>query len=529
MGDGGAAVLHQVIGGWKGWLAGVCLLVHLAAGAMTLERVGDTLYATGEVGGDDFQSFKAQLAQPGLRRLVLVESPGGDLWTALTVGEVVRGAGLDTVAVGRCLSACAVLFVAGKTRSFGTGRVPGNTLLGIHGGYDLDSGRQAFGVGTALYAFYRRQLGAVMNDGLINDAIYGFKQSRGFLVLRDIERNPAPASQAALCLNVFQPTTCKLQEGKDAFTLGLVTQRETVPIDLPVSMQLQLRHFGQTVKDTPFDLATWEQAVWPVICPKGNCPGLDQFFKAFAAAPQHKAIAWDEGISGGPMTRAHISGGANTPELAMALALQGCNQHSGKPRLCRPLALDDQDLRPLFERQAQQTREALAQLPPVSPGALADEKADFCSGEASKRKAMEEEAYDTAAPCRLRGAERIDTAALTRMLMEVKLPILVDVSPDPGMVPGAFTLLGAGASFDDATQEAAVHQRFEGLIRAASPDPKQPLVFYGGARAGWLSANAALRAVQAGYTQVYWYRGGLPAWTAAGLPTVGKVALGVVY
>ena len=529
MGDGGAAVLHQVIGGWKGWLAGVCLLVHLAAGAMTLERVGDTLYATGEVGGDDFQSFKAQLAQPGLRRLVLVESPGGDLWTALTVGEVVRGAGLDTVAVGRCLSACAVLFVAGRTRSFGTGRVPGNSLLGIHGGYDIDSGRQAFGVGTALYAFYRRQLGAAMNDGLINEAIYGFKQSRGFLVLRDIERNPAPASQAALCLNVFQPTTCKLQEGKDAFTLGLVTQRETVPIDLPVSMQLQLRHFGQTVKDTPFDLATWEQAVWPVICPKGNCPGLDQFFKAFAAAPQHKAIAWDEGISGGPMTRAHISGGANTPELAMALALQGCNQHSGKPRLCRPLALDDQDLRPLFERQAQQTREALAQLPPVSPGALADEKADFCSGEASKRKAMEEEAYDTAAPCRLRGAERIDTAALTRMLMEVKLPILVDVSPDPGMVPGAFTLLGAGASFDDATQEAAVHQRFEGLIRAASPDPKQPLVFYGGARAGWLSANAALRAVQAGYTQVYWYRGGLPAWTAAGLPTVGKVALGVVY
>lgn len=61
MSDGGAAVVHQVFGGWKGWLVGVCLLVHLAAGAMTLERVGDTLYATGEVGGDDFRSFKAQL------------------------------------------------------------------------------------------------------------------------------------------------------------------------------------------------------------------------------------------------------------------------------------------------------------------------------------------------------------------------------------------------------------------------------------------------------------------------------------
>lgn len=529
MGNGGAAVAHQVFGRWKGWLAGLFLLVHLTAGAMTLERVGDTLYASGEVGGDDFRSFKEQLERPGLRRLVLVDSPGGDLWTALTVGEIVRGADLDTVAVGRCLSACAVLFVAGKTRAFGTGRVPGNSLLGIHGGYGIDSGRLAFGAGPALYAFYRRQLGAAMNDGLINEAIYGLKQSRGFLVLRDIERNPVSASQAALCLNVFQSATCKLQEGKDALTLGLVTQRETVPVELPASMQLQLRHFGQLVKDSPFDLTAWEHKVRPVMCPKGNCPGLDNFFKTFAAAPSHRAVAWDEGILGGGMSRMYAAGGTSTPEQAMAQALLGCNQQDGKPRLCRLLALDDQDLRPLLERQAQQTREALAQLPPASPAALADEKADFCSGEASKRKAMEEEAYDTAAPCTLRGAERIDTAELARMLQEVKRPILVDVSPDHGMVPGAFALLGAGVSFDDATQEAAVHQRFEGLVRAASPDPQQPLVFYGGARAGWLSANAALRAVQAGHTRVYWYRGGLPAWTAAGLPTVGKVALGVVY
>ena len=97
------------------------------------------------------------------------------------------------------------------------------------------------------------------------------------------------------------------------------------------------------------------------------------------------------------------------------------------------------------------------------------------------------------------------------------------------MVPGAFALLGAGLSFDDAAKEVKLHQRFEGLLRAAAPDLSQPLVFYGGDRGGWLSANGALRAVQVGFTRVYWYRGGLPAWTAAGLPTVGKMALGVVY
>lgn len=529
MGDGGSTVVHQVLGKWKGWLAGLVLLAHLAAGAMTLERVGDTLFATGEVGGDDFQSFKAQLAQPGLRRLVLVESPGGELWTALTVGEAIREAGLHTVAVGSCLSACSVLFVAGKTRSFGTGRNPGSTLLGIHGGYNVDSGRLGFGVGPALYAAFRRQIGESMNDGLINEAIYGLKDPRGFLVLREIERNPAEASRATLCLNAYMPATCKPQEGKDAFTLGLVTRRETVSIDLPESMKLQLRHFGQVVKDTPFNLDAWRDEISPVLCPKRNCPELEKFLKTYSMAPLHKAIAWDEGISGGAASRMHVAYMAHDPLQAVAQALLGCNQFDRKPRLCRLLTLDDQDLRPLFERQAQQTREALSQLPSPSATALTEEKTDFCSGEASKRTAMENEAYDTAAPCKLHGVTRIDTAGLMQMLKEAKRPIVVDVSPDNGMVPGAFALLGAGASFDDATQEAAVHQRFEGLVRAAAPDPEQPLVFYGGARSGWLSANAALRAVQAGYTQVYWYRGGLPAWTAAGLPTVGKVALGVVY
>jgi len=32
-------------------------------------------------------------------------------------------------------------------------------------------------------------------------------------------------------------------------------------------------------------------------------------------------------------------------------------------------------------------------------------------------------------------------------------------------------------------------------------------------------AYAALRAVAVGYGKVYWYRGGIEAWTAAGLPT----------
>ena len=44
----------------------------------------------------------------------------------------------------------------------------------------------------------------------------------------------------------------------------------------------------------------------------------------------------------------------------------------------------------------------------------------------------------------------------------------------------------------------------------------------------WLSVNAALRARRAGYARVGWYRGGLAAWQAAGLPVVRKSAVAVL-
>lgn len=224
-----------------------------------------------------------------------------------------------------------------------------------------------------------------------------------------------------------------------------------------------------------------------------------------------------------------FAGGMATPQQAMFKALYDCNHQPDRTRLCRILAVDDDDLRPLQQQLEQQAKEALATLPSASPAALAEEKSDFCSRELTKRQPLETADHTAAARCSLRGVERIDSGTLAKMLQDSRRPVLVDVGMDDAMVPGAIALLGAGVTLADDVAEVAYHQRFMGLVRAAAPDLDQPLVFYAGVRGGWLSAHAALRAVQAGHTQVYWYRGGLPAWTAAGLPTAGKVALGVVY
>ena len=46
------------------------------------------------------------------------------------------------------------------------------------------------------------------------------------------------------------------------------------------------------------------------------------------------------------------------------------------------------------------------------------------------------------------------------------------------------------------------------------------VVFFCESAQCWLSHNASLRALALGYRDVVWYRGGIEAWEAAGLPMV---------
>lgn len=50
-------------------------------------------------------------------------------------------------------------------------------------------------------------------------------------------------------------------------------------------------------------------------------------------------------------------------------------------------------------------------------------------------------------------------------------------------------------------------------------DKAAPVVFFCNAGTCWRSYKAAAVAVKNGHTQVNWFRGGMPEWTAKGLPT----------
>lgn len=117
-------------------------------------------------------------------------------------------------------------------------------------------------------------------------------------------------------------------------------------------------------------------------------------------------------------------------------------------------------------------------------------------------------------PSSIPGGQVITTQGL-RELVDGRTPfLLLDVLGGPQVIPGAQSAVPAAqtGSFSDATQQ----QFGQFLQQATRGNREYPIVLYCQSRECWMSYNAALRAINLGYTNVLWYRGGIEAWQAAG-------------
>ena len=145
--------------------------------------------------------------------------------------------------------------------------------------------------------------------------------------------------------------------------------------------------------------------------------------------------------------------------------------------------------------------------------AIANEDIDYGLAPVSTLRTAD---YHAPTPREIPGARTIGTSALRDSLQAQSQPLLFDVLGGEvhASLPGAIWLPGAGRgqSFTD-TVQARFAQTLNALTKG---DRKRPLVFFCQGPQCWLSYNAALRAVALGYEAVFWYRGGIEAWIAAG-------------
>ena len=121
-------------------------------------------------------------------------------------------------------------------------------------------------------------------------------------------------------------------------------------------------------------------------------------------------------------------------------------------------------------------------------------------------------------PLTLPGATTVTTVQVMNEVQQHSRMVLVDSLRDahPSTLPGAIYLPNSGAygTFNDPAQAALQND----LLRAVQGRREVPLVFFCQGIQCWESYNAALRARAAGFPNVFWYRGGLQAWQAAGFP-----------
>lgn len=151
--------------------------------------------------------------------------------------------------------------------------------------------------------------------------------------------------------------------------------------------------------------------------------------------------------------------------------------------------------------------------PSIDPQITAFETRDFGVPPTSQLRSGQ---FHAATPTAIPGGAMVTTNEVMQALQAANELILIDVLGGQYSLPNAYMApgLSQAGSFNDRTQQQAA-QWLSQITRGRSD---LAIVVFCSDPQCWLSYNAALRVINAGYSSVYWYRGGLQAWQMAGLP-----------
>jgi len=125
--------------------------------------------------------------------------------------------------------------------------------------------------------------------------------------------------------------------------------------------------------------------------------------------------------------------------------------------------------------------------------------------------------YHSPTPRSVPGGRVIMTLELKSLLDSNKNVLVIDVldSATRSTIPGAYWMPDAGSGQFFRAEKL----RFaNALDKLSGGDKSRPIVFLCISSECWLSYNAALHAIEAGFKDVLWYRGGSDAWRGASQP-----------
>jgi len=210
------------------------LLNTVAAGAMTMDVRGDQIIASGRIVPDDAARFRTLVAaNPTLKTVVLWNSPGGAAVANDAMTEIIESRGLNTVVSGFCVSACAMVFLAGKDRSFGDLEPIGSTSLGFHASYvggHLAADRRL----AALKARVLDRTGGKIDPALVDRWLHLTDERNTIRFRYPGDSTPGPTTYfcpLGRFPNAGDYKSCEAIPNTSALTAGIVTSADIVHVN----------------------------------------------------------------------------------------------------------------------------------------------------------------------------------------------------------------------------------------------------------------------------------------------------------
>ncbi len=492
------------------------LMISVQAQAMSFYPQGKHLFMSGPVVGDELAQFKDTLdANPGITTIVLVQSSGGNLWTGMALGREIVSRELDTVAVGRCESSCSIIFMGGKNRQFSNAYKAIDTYIGIHGPADKDTGQVNPAQAPQMRSFYERRMGDKFQESMIEEALYDMKDRGAMLYLYEPVRNTR--NLVYYCnASTLRQAQCKHFVGQDAMSVGMITSKALYAVELPEVLKVQAMVWGRKLGSG--DMNAMHQAFSKRHAEDCLLSACSKHAEDFSKAESSKAFA-----SGVDTMGYGTSVNSSSVEQAALVAIYRCNFSFLKARLCQANYVDGMELGGFYEEAKNQSIQAMIELRKV---ATADSSRELQAY--NEATALKTSGFNDPTPLKVAGAKTVSTQHLLDLMKSSKSPVLIDVAQDIQTLPHAHSFVKAGNVNADEKHDLAIQTRLASMLAIVAPDKQQALGFYCASHNCWLSVNATLRAVKAGYTNVYWYRGGIEAWRAAGLPLVQKAVTAVI-
>jgi hypothetical protein len=212
------------------------------ASSMTFETVDDTLIMSGPVVADDLARLKDHLGTGKVKLILLHASSGGDLWNGLQLGKRIRSEGIPTAVSGYCASACGLIFLGGKERSYSDGSAPRATQIGLHGAHNAESKKALSQAGPEMIYFIRSMTDDKYPKDFAERTVYTNHPADMIHFLHPKALPPRAQVLSRMVIECLarppEKALCKPIDGLDTLAMGIATNPEFLLLSAAVKEYL---------------------------------------------------------------------------------------------------------------------------------------------------------------------------------------------------------------------------------------------------------------------------------------------------